>query len=341
MAMEVCREATRIKFMAKTKWIIGPGTLTIYPKRNLRVVGVIFFVLIGAFIFFLSRSVQGYSAGLTFGYYSFLLLIPLLLILMAETKVIFDGNSRILYKRIAFLPTGSIPFDDIASVEPYEVLGSGFNYKLFKKSNRHGRGLLVSSGYSKATDVNLIAFQQEVLPKIDELVFANAPVIPKQTIYDFRFFKEEGGIYLLRDNKIGSFIVGLILIGATIAILFSPDFLANEGSIQKILLTYFPAAIGLALLFAATSNIRFDKSQRKIIRSTLAGRVVKEYPFDDLIRFQVIRKTTNLIYSGTEVRAEILLPAKNKTTTLNLKHFTGTKRIERFLDEANTILGRI
>jgi hypothetical protein len=135
--------------------------------------------------------------------------------------------------------------------------------------------------------------------------------------------------------------LGLIFIGATVAILFSPDFLANEGSIQKTLLTYFPAAIGLALLFAATSNIRFDKSQRKIIRSTFAGRFKKEYPFDDLIRFQVIRKTTNLIYSGTEVRAEIFLPAKNKTTILNLKSFIGTKKIERFLDEANTILGRI
>jgi hypothetical protein len=341
MATAVCQVQTKIKFMAKTKWIIGPGTLTIYPKRNLRIVGLIFFVLVAAFIFYLSRSVQGYSAGLTLGYYGFLLLIPLLLILIAETKVIFDGNSRVLYKKIAFLPTGSIPFDDIASVEPYEILGSGFNYKLFKKSNRHGRGLLVSSGYGKANDANLIAYQQEVLPKIDELVFANAPVIPKQTIYDFRFFKEEGGIYLLRDNKIGSFIVGLILIGATVAILFSPDFLANEGSVQKILLTYFPAAIGLALLFAATSNIRFDKSQRKIIRSTFAGHFKKEYPFDDLIRFQVIRKTTNLIYSGTEVRAEIFLPAKNKTTILNLKSFIGTKKIERFLDEANTILGRI
>ena len=327
--------------MAKTKWIIEPSTLTIYPKRNLRIVGLIFFVLIAAFIFFLSRSVQGYSAGLTLGYYGCLLLIPLLLIFIAETKVIFDGNSRILYKKIGFLPTGSIPFDDIASVQAYEIMGSGYNYRLFKKSNRHGKGVIVSSGYSKATNPNLIQFQQEVLPKIDELVFANAPVIPKQTIYDFQFFKEEGGVYLLRDNKIGSLIIGLILIGVTVAILFSPDFLANEGSIQKILLTYFPAAIGLALLFAATSNIRFDKSQRKIIRSTFAGRVLKEYPFDDLIRFQIIRKTTNLIYSGTEVRAEILLPAKNKTTTLILKSFIGTKKIERFLDEANTILGRI
>jgi hypothetical protein len=341
MVTAVCLVRTKINFMAKTKWIIEPSTLTIYPKRNLRIVGLIFFVLIAGFIFFLSRSLQGYSSGFTFGYYGFLLLVPLLLIFIAETKVIFDGNSRKLYKKIGFLPIGSIPFDDIASVQAYEILGSGYNYRLFKKSNRHGKGLIVSAGYNKASNANLIQFQQEVLPKIDELVFANAPVVPKQTIYDFQFFKEEGGVYLLRDNKIGSLIIGLILIGVTVAILLNPNFLTNEGSIQKILLTYFPALIGLALLFAATSNIRFDKAQRKIIRSTFAGRVVKEYPFDHLIRFQIIRKTTNFIYSGTEVRAEIELPAKNKITTLILKNFTGTKKIDRFIDEANTILGRI
>jgi hypothetical protein len=341
MVTAVCQVRTKINFMAKTKWIIEPSTLTIYPKRNLRIVGLIFFVLIAGFIFFLSRSLQGYSSGFTFGYYGFLLLVPLLLIFIAETKVIFDGNSRKLYKKIGFLPIGSIPFDDIASVQAYEILGSGYNYRLFKKSNRHGKGLIVSSGYSKATNANLIQFQQEVLPKIDELVFANAPVIPKQTIYDFQFFKEEGGVYLLRDNKIGSLIIGLILIGITVAILLNPDFLTNEGAFQKILLTYFPAVIGLVLLFAATSKIRFDKAQRKIIRSTFAGRVIKEYPFDHLIRFQIIRKTTNFIYSGTEVRAEIELPAKNKVSTLILKNFTGTKKIDRFIDEANTILGRI
>jgi len=327
--------------MAKTKWIIEPSILTIYPKRNLRIVGLIFFVLIAGFILFLSRSLQGYSASFTLGYYGFLLLIPLLLIFIAETKVVFDGNSRRLYKKIGFLPTGSIAFDDIASVQAYEILGSGYNYRLFKKSNRHGKGLIVSSGYNKATSPNLIQFQQEVLPKIDELVFANAPVIPKQAIYDFQFFKEEGGVYLLRDNKLGSLILGLILIGITVAMLLNPGFMADENAFKRTFLSYLPAAIGLALLFAATANIRFDKVQRKIIRSTFAGRVVKEYAFDDLIRFQIIRKTTNLIYSGTEVRAEIEVPAKKKVITLVLKNFIGTKKIDRFIDEANTILGRI
>lgn len=327
--------------MAKTKWIIEPNTLTIYPKRNLRIVGLVFFILFSGLIYFLSNRVGSYSLNATLSYYAFLLLIPLLLVLMAESKLIFNGTDRKLYRKIGFLPVGSIPFDDIAAVDSYEVYGGGYSYKLFKKSNRHGKGLSVSNGYSKVIDANLIQYQNEVLPKIDELVFANAPVIPKQTIYDFEFFKEEGGVYQLKQQKIGGVIVGLIMIGITVAILLNPNFMADENAFKRILVTYFPLIIGLVFFYMIFSSVKFDKNQQKLIHSTFGGRKVKEYNFDDIIRFQIIRKTTNLIYSGTEVNAEIYLPAKDKMHVMSLKSFMGTKKIDRFLDELNTILGRI
>lgn len=327
--------------MAKTKWILEPNTLTIYPKRNLRIVGLIFFILVAVFIYFLSREMIGYSMTTSIIYYGLLLMIPLLLVFAAESKVIFNGTDRRLYKKIGFLPVGSIPFDDIAAVELYETLGSGFNYSLFRKSNRHGKGLVVSAGYSKATDANHIQYQNEVLPKIDELVFANAPLVSRQAIFDFEFFKEEGGVYVLRQNKTGSLILGLIMIGITVAIWLNPDFMINETAFKRILVTYFPLLIGLVLIYTFFSSFKFDKNQRKIIHSTWGGRKVTEYGFDDLIRFQIIRKTTNLIYSGTEVNAEIYLPHKEKMKTLAIRSFFSTKKIDRFLDEANTILGRI
>jgi len=327
--------------MAKAKWIIEPSVLTIYPKRNLRIIGLVFLIIIIVFIFFLLKGLQGVPAQFAILYFGFLLLIPLFVVFMAESKIIFDGRSRKLYKKIAFLPAGSIAFEDIAAVEPYQIIGSGFSYRAFRKSNRHGKGLIVSPGYNKSSDPNLIKFQQEVLPKIDELVFANAPVLPKQTIYEFNFFKEEGGVYTIRDNKIGSFVIGIIMIGISVAILLNPNFMADEETFKRLLTTYFPLIIGLVFLFGFFSSIRFDKNQRKVLHSTFAGRVVKEYPFDDLIRFQIVRKTTNFVYSGTEVRAEFNVPSKNKITTLMIKNFRGTKKIDRFIDEANTILGRI
>ncbi|MFW0714835.1 hypothetical protein [Pedobacter sp. N23S346] len=327
--------------MAKTKWIIETNTLTIYPKRSLRILGLIFFILVAVFIYFLATEMSGYSIATSITYYGLLLMIPLLLVLMAESKLIFNGTDRKLYKKIGFLPIGSIPFDDIAAIEPYETLGSSFSYSLFKKSNRHGKGLAVSAGYSKATDANLIQYQNEVLPKIDELVFANAPIISKQAIFDFEFFKEEGGVYTLRQNKIGGLILGIIMIGITVAIWLNPDFMMEEAAFKRILVTYFPLIIGLVFIYAFFSSIKFDKNQGKLIHSTFGGRKVTEYTFDDLVRFQIVRKTTNLIYSGTDVNAEIYLPNKNKMKTLAMRSFIGTKKIDRFLDEANTILGRI
>jgi len=327
--------------MAKTKWIIEPNTLTIYPKRNLRIVGLVFFILFLGLIYFLSIQMGSYSLVTKLSYSGILLMIPLLMVFMAESKLIFNGTDRKLYKKIGFLPIGSIPFDNIAAVTPYEVFGGSYSYSLFKKSNRHGKGLAVSSGYSKVTDPNLIQFQNEVLPKIDELVFANAPVIPKQTIYDFEFFKEEGGVYQLKQQKIGGVIVGLIMIGITVAILLNPNFMADENGFKRILVTYFPLIIGLVFFYMIFSSVKFDKNQQKLIHSTFGGRKVKEYAFEDIIRFQIVRKTTNLIYSGTEVNAEIYLPSKDKMHVMSLKSFMGTKKIDRFLDELNTILGRI
>ncbi|MCX2582333.1 hypothetical protein [Pedobacter sp. MR22-3] len=327
--------------MAKTKWIIEPNTLTIYPKRNLRIVGLVFFILFLGLVYYLSTQMSGYSQSTAIIYCGVLLMVPLLLVWMAESKLIFNGTDRTLYRKIGFLPVGSISFDDIAAVDSYEVYGGGYSYRLFKKSNRHGKGLPVSNGYSKVTDANLIQYQNEVLPKIDELVFANAPVIPKQAIYDFEFFKEEGGIYQLKQQKIGGVIVGLIMIGITVAILLQPDFMAGENDFKRILVTYFPLIIGLVLFYMVFSSVKFDKHQRKLIHATFGGRKVKEYAFDDIIRFQIVRKTTNLIYSGTEVNAEIYLPGKDKMRVMSLKSFMGTKKIDRFLDELNTILGRI
>lgn len=327
--------------MAKTKWIIEANTLMIYPKRNLRIVGLFVFILIAVFIYFLATEMSNYSIARSTTYYVILLMIPISLVFSAESKVIFDGTDRRLYKKIGFLPIGSIPFDDIAAIELYQTLGSGFNYSLFKKSNRHGRGLIVSAGYSKATDTNLIQYQNEVLPKIDELVFANAPIISKQAIYDFEFFKEEGGVYTLRQQKIGGLILGFILIGITVAIWLTPDFMMEEAVFKRMLVTYFPLIIGLVFIYNFFSSLKFDKNQRKVIQSTFGGLKVNEYAFDDLVRFQIIRKTTNLIYSGTDVNAEIYLPNKDTMKTLMMRSFISTKKIDRFLDEANTILGRI
>jgi hypothetical protein len=267
-----------------------------------------------------------------------ILVICLILFGIGERKVIFDSSSQQMYVKMFGVTTSSTPFDQIAAVTPYQTMGA-ISYRVFTKKNRHGRGIPISGGYSRQTNKNLIQYQQEALPRIDELVFSNRPPEVKQAIYEFQFFKEEGGVYTITKNKTGGLVFGVLLCALTIYALFHPEFMSDEVSYKRILVTYFPLLIGLALICACFTSISFDKNRRQIIVSYLGGITRKEYSFDDFVRFQIVRKSTNFVYSGTEVKALLNIPDKGKTRELFLRNFTGTKKIERFIDEASTILG--
>ena len=318
--------------MAKTYWINEPYTLTVYPVRVLRLLGIIYFLGFTALGIFLYISKVMNSLFVFSIFEGFIVFLCLILYAIGERKVIFDGSSRQMYTKMLGLTINTIPFDQIAAVTPYHMMGA-ISYRVFTKQNRHGKGIPVSGGYSKRTNKNLIAYEQEVLPRIDELVFSNRPVEVKQAISEFQFFKEEAGIYTIKNNKIGGLIFGILLSAITVFILFHPEFMIDEVTYKRILATYFPLLLGLILIGVYFSSVSFDKNRREIISSALGGIMRKTYSFDDFIRFQIVRKTTNAIYSGTEVKAQL------KTREILLMTFRNTKKIERFIDEANTILG--
>lgn len=325
--------------MAKTFWVSEPDTLTIYPARIARRLSIIYFIVFTALLVFLYTSKTLISTTHTFLIYEgFILLISLIVFLMGERKVIFDADNRQLTGEILGITTSTTPFDQIAAITPYDTMGA-ISYRAFTKSDRHGKGILLSCGYSKQSNPNLITYEQEVLPRINELVFSNRPLHVKQVIYDFEFFKEENGIYKITHNKLAGLISGILLIALTVFILFHPGFMDDRESYKRILVTYFPAVIGLILVNAFFSSVSFDKNNRQIIDTTLGGLIKKVYSFDDFIQFQIVRKSTNFIYTDTEVKAMIDLHGQGKTRHLLLINFRRTKKIERFIDEANTILG--
>ncbi|MDN5288892.1 MAG: hypothetical protein JWR38_5166 [Mucilaginibacter sp.] len=324
--------------MAKTYWINEPYTLTIYPVRVLRLLSIVYFIGFTALGIYLYMSKVMDSTYLLLIFEGLIVFICLILFGIGERKVIFDGSNQQMYTKMFGLTTSSTPFDQIAAVTPYQVMGAT-SYRVFTKKNRHGKGIPISGGYTKQTNANLIDYQQEVLPRLNELVFASRPPEVKQAIYEFRFFKEEGGVYTITKNKIGGLVIGILLCALTIYALFHPEFMSDEVSYKRILVTYFPLLIGLVLIGACFTSTSFDKNRRQIIVSYPGGIIRKEYSFDDFIRFQIVRKSTNFVYSGTEVKALLNIPNKGKTRELFLRNFTGTKKIERFIDEASTILG--
>lgn len=322
--------------MAKTKWTIEADNLTIYPSLIARTLSIIYFIAASALIITLFIN-QNIPLGSLINYEIFILVTSLVLFGVGGRHIFFDGINQIMSVKVFGIAIKNIPFNQIGKVTSYSVAGS-YCYKIFTAAYSHGRGIAVSAGYSKATDQNLIAYQQEVLPKIDQLVFASQPLIAKPVIYDFKYFKEENGVYKVKSDRVASLIFGILLIGVTPLILNTPDFMSNDSDIKRILVTYFPLVIGLVLASTFFRSVKFDKNSRQIIHKSITG--LKVYSYNDFIRFLIVRKTTNLIYSGTEIKAEIYLPETKKVKVLFLTSFWKTKKVQRFIDETNTILGK-
>ncbi|MBB5621125.1 hypothetical protein HDE69_002178 [Pedobacter cryoconitis] len=324
--------------MAKTYWINEADTLTIYPARMARRISIIYLIAFTVLniTLFLTDTLTNVSTLLIFE--GLIVLLALVLYGSGERKAIFDGDSRQLYTRVFGITTNSIPFDQIATITPYDTMGA-ISYKVFSKENRHGKGILISCGYSKLTNKNLIAYEEEVLPRINELVFSNRPLHVKSPVFDFQFFKEENGIYKVLFNKTGGLILGILLIALTFVILAYPDFMNDRETYKRLMVTYLPLVLGAVFVNAFFTSVSFDQGNRQIIYSTLGGAIRKTYSFDDFIQFLIVRKSMNFIYTGTEVKAILDIPGQGKTRQLILINFRNTKKIERFIDEANTILG--
>ncbi|WP_010603008.1 hypothetical protein [Pedobacter agri] len=66
----------------------------------------------------------------------------------------------------------------------------------------------------------------------------------------------------------------------------------------------------------------------------------KTYSFDHFNGIQTVRKSTNLIYSGTDVQLYFLKPGDQKEEVMVLSSFFSTKKVERFVAEVNSIITR-
>ncbi|MFB6456254.1 hypothetical protein ACE38W_13360 [Chitinophaga sp. Hz27] len=332
--------------MKKTTWQIAADRILLYPVRVYKPLAIGMAVLFLALWYFMVMTAPELQHGTTaIKGYIFIAFASALLYFMGGTTVVFDNTKKRMYKMIGgIIATGGIPFDEIAAIQ--DVLGThGLVFRAFKKSDRHGKGITISSYYGswKSKDAN--QFNEEVLPKVGEMIFGKTEERIVNTyvpISDFTFYEEKNNLFVMKQKRIT--LVAFLLL----SLVWCYYAVKKEGTIsfdnafQYWAFLLLPFILTLACLMGLLTNYAFDKHNKKIIRSYIGGLYKKESNYDDFVRFTIIRKTTNFIYSGTEVRMELRHPTqKDKLMYVTMRRFSGTGKIQRFLEETHNILGNV
>ncbi|WP_316757413.1 hypothetical protein [Pedobacter aquatilis] len=243
-------------------------------------------------------------------------------------------------KIMGMLTISTLPFSKIYGISPVSNMAGSYSYKLFKKNDRYGKGILVSSSYGKNDDPNAIAFADEVITTIHRHLEAHdrpGDFAPKY-IDEYKFFIANGGAYILKKNRIGSLLLGACLLALGIHEITPYAWLGGGFSIGRVCFLLFTLVGGPAIILSGFTEITFDKGSRLLTRKNPIGLGNRTYSFDDFNGIQTVRKSTNMIYSGTDVQVYFLRPGKQNEDVLVLSSFFSTKKVERFVSEVNSIL---
>ncbi|TDQ11500.1 hypothetical protein [Pedobacter metabolipauper] len=327
-----------IKKLSKTSWKIEPGRVTIYPYGLLyifaAIITVLFSSLIVIYISFLNVPIADSLFVILFA------LLPVVLFWgFATTRIEFDsekGRMRKLF--MGFLPVNSIPFSSLHGISPVVNVAGGYNYRMFRKDARYGKGIVVSSGYAKNDDPNAIAFVGEAVPLIHGyLEQHDTPAdFVSEPINFYRFFNQEGSVYTVKNKKTGAILFGLMFIALGLWLTTTE----TDGIFVKIFLVAFVVFIGLIFINAAYTKITFDTAAHTIQRTGLVKFWHREYQLSNYAGLQTVRRSINFVYAGTDINMYFNIPEKNgKQEILTVSSFKKSTDIERFIQEVYQIMG--
>ncbi|KAA2239716.1 hypothetical protein F0L74_26350 [Chitinophaga agrisoli] len=300
------------------------------------VLGVIFLGL------FIVTKVLGQTNFGSAGMAVFMLLILGILALSGFTYIVFDRNTGTMTKLLlGFIPAKRIPFDQLQGVNIVTQRPGSFNYRVFKKDNQYGRGTLISCGYSKDTDRNAVAFNNEVVPAIHRFLDAVAPLAPAkqaEAITDYQHFTADGSVYTLKIKKIGLLVFGLGFLFIGIHECTPAAWVTETTTIGKLMMCVVPILFGVIFTAAAFTKITFDTSARIVERKSPIMLGNHRFSFNEFSHFQTIRKTYNGIYAGTDVQMYFLEKSSGKAKSMLLTSFRNTRHIDRFVEEVKSIM---
>ncbi|MBV7530722.1 hypothetical protein [Chitinophaga sp. sic0106] len=325
--------------MRKTKWKIGDTLIQVFPNRAYLLSGILVLFILGVIWTYIAKGSPALMASLAQGYV-FVLIVAGFFFANAATVYVFDANAKkVTSKWAGILTLKTISFDDIAVIDA--VTGTyGLTYAIFKKSNRHGKGIRISSYYKGFDDKTAISFEAELLPALAKMVFGNQPATSAQPvpIGTFEFYKPEGEVYLMKQNKIFTAVIMLVCLVWWYYAFTTPGYAPGRSPVREFIAVWFPLVLALVFAFMLTSSWQFDKQRRVIVSKSLGGLTKKEINFDDFVRYNIVRRSTNFIYTGTSVNL-VFNTADGKQREFAIRTFMNTNKIQRFLDETAEIMG--
>jgi len=318
--------------LRKTRWTINADGVTVRPFGLFYIMSVVFAIAFAGLSYYLFVSVGPMAVMPVLPVFAGIVII---FALLGGNAIIFDNQQQVMRKKLfGFLPVSSMPFEKIEGINVVTTMGGGYNYRVFKKSHKYGKGMVISCGYSKNNDANAIAFTEEVVPLVHAYLDKAQPLVEtKKTITAYRFFSVTPPEYRVKKNKTFQLIMGIVLLAIAFNEIFNTTFLADSETYVKYLVIAGCQLGGIALVTVAFTKIVFDTSERAIYVVSPIGLGNKKHAFDDFERFQIVRRTTNAIYSGTDVQMHF----KNNKI-LVVRQFNSSRRIEQFLDEVRSIM---
>ncbi|WP_419700785.1 hypothetical protein [Mucilaginibacter sp. NFX135] len=326
------------KSLTKTRWIIDANRVIVYPHRVSYILAVVVALVFAGIMVLYITNVHGDTA-VSIPFFIFLVIIPVLFFAFGNTYVEFDGSRGTMQKKLfGFIPVKTMPMSALFGINVVTTTG-GYNYRLFSKKDRYGKGILVSSGYTKKTDTNAQAFAEQVIPVVHGYLDQYGSVVDSapQPITSYKYYTHTGGSFTIKKRKTGLIIFGILFLAFGIHELVNP-WMKDVSILQKVLVTVVCAGIGLGFMHAAFSSIVFDTGAGVIKRTGPLGWGNKTISFNDFAGFQTIRKSTNSVYTGTEIHLYYRIPDTQQQASMMLQVLKSSEQIERFLEETKSIM---
>ncbi|WP_118952291.1 hypothetical protein [Taibaiella helva] len=325
---------------------VGPDRISIRPLAFLKPVSIVLIVMLVLMPFvIILLAHQGDPGQLSYkDLAAALIMLPLILaciplLVLSRRTLIFDRISQTIFTQTLGRKRTLMRFDEAGEIVLMTAIG--LYYRLKSKGDRYGKGYRISP-YFQGQDKDKDTFDNTLLPAIKAML-QERPAVPAtdyalQDAGLLQWYEQCREGYRLKTGKARKqYLPALILLlAALLYFWYRRYFQAVPADAERpyTIILIFPFLLVLA---AFTKRICFDSSTRQIIVYRL-GFAMARYSRDAFSGFNIVRKTYNGLYNGTDVRLKFRKAGSSREQELTLETFNKTVPIEAFLKETEWVL---